>query len=591
MATIYGESLSPLMREIEIMTLESESAYNKIEAMEAMYESLNTSRYMEAEARVLYENGTDEDLYHYYMEAEEEKTNQSGGIVMSIINWFKTQIGKFGNWLAQVCGANNSRMDQLAGQQVEYNKADETLFGTLKTKWGSIVKSINKACQQLEQNAPVASIVVPTLASFGLGFLEGGGLSALLEKGETVTADGSKGKEHAATIEEVNNDCNKLIKRLETLSVKFQNMVNSGVQKVNTKWTVAGDAVVDKAVAKQEAKNQKQTTETPTKESVDMEDFDDVWGLITEKGKNRGKNSRNNKPQNNPANPQTAASGNPAQPAQPDTTTNQNQNQQNNQKNPQATATTLEQNQNPQTTTASTGTSGQAQNQQPAAGNDQQANPQNQNTNSNGNVELTNARKGKIYNQSKKIVDTKNDLTAKGMSQDVVQKAVDNQIQKTVNTARKQKQAQKLDDAGISNAQKILVKIQQLLTFLKMILSATMTGAKDLFSKLCPWVNNNQDNPNANNGNANAGTGNAAPDNTGNTVDNGAGGGEQPQTDQNVGNASARDGLDIPGEVINEAKTVNMFGLSDEDMLESSYHSEDELDTAYEMMESIFEKF
>ena len=620
MSVVFRESLSPLMREAEIIRLESESMYNKIEAMERMYESLTESRYMEAEARVLYENGTDEDLYHYYMEAEDSGNKTS--IIQSIVNWFRTQLEKFTAWLGRVCGNKNERLQQLAGTTVKYNKVDKNIFDTLRAKWSGFVAKLKQIASDLESNHPVATKAIPSLVSFGLGLFSGDTVGRERAKQEFIEEDGQVVADDAALGEQVLKDLGGLVNRFDQISQKLLNMRNSGYEKINK---VKNDAL-DSVVAKRNAKTgEEQPEETPAEESA--EDFVDGDYMYEAWGRNPRKKTRSNytapttgtaakntagsepvevKVSNSntgskpiPANTaKPSAKDEPAQPApeqkaapKQDTPPAQNakpaekptntegQTAKPAQPAPEQKAAPKQDTppaQNAKPVEKPANTEGQAAKPEPnqeakpeqTSGNDSATTSDNaegetSSANEDQTTDATNAAGPKSQRAAKKAA--KKQARADGHAEN--QQRLDTQKQNFKDKKAKNKETykQKLSEADLSKTEQLQVVVKTILGMLKEIAATLFNAMPQFFKDTCSWV---------------GGKAKELKDKLISGKGGNESGEETPAEDTGEEEAAA-----------NESASMSIFGLFDQDIMENtSTHTEDEINSGWEMLEAAFDE-
>lgn len=228
MANVYAGYLSSLEKEAEIMFLEQEAEERKIQALMNLHEAALEAKYLEAEAMVLRENGSADDLLLYYREAEEAAGKDKPGIIRKTIDFIRNQISKFLAWLSKVTGKNNERLEELKGQTPTVSKSHFKIINMILGAWDTIHNKLNEWYNQLStRKQEVLSLGTVTFATFGLKDLIGGALKKLKEdptteqhKGEEVAADTEKSRE---VTNKLNVLCDKFNKLLDTLKTTASN--------------------------------------------------------------------------------------------------------------------------------------------------------------------------------------------------------------------------------------------------------------------------------------------------------------------------------------------------------------------------------
>lgn len=228
MANVYAGYLSSLEKEAEIMFLEQEAEERKIQALMDLHEAALEAKYLEAEAMVLRENGSADDLLLYYREAEESASKDKPGIIRKTIEFIRNQISKFLGWLSKVTGKNNERLEELKGQTPTVSKSHFKIINMILGAWDTIHNKLNEWYNQLStRKQEVLSLGTVTFATFGLKDLIGGALKKLKEdptteqqQGEKVAADTEKSRE---VTNKLNVLCDKFNKLLDTLKTTASN--------------------------------------------------------------------------------------------------------------------------------------------------------------------------------------------------------------------------------------------------------------------------------------------------------------------------------------------------------------------------------
>lgn len=218
MANVYAEYLSSLGKEAEIMFLENEAEDQKLYALLSLRDAALEASYLEAEAVVLRENGSADDLLFYYKEAEEEAAKDKPGIVQKLINLIRNQITKFLEWLRKVTGKNNERLNTLKGTEQTVSKAHFKIIGTLLNAWDTIHNKINDWYNQLStRKQEILSLGSITFMTFGLKELGKDALEKLKNDKSTETVPGDEVVKRTEESEKVEGTLHKLMGKFEDL--------------------------------------------------------------------------------------------------------------------------------------------------------------------------------------------------------------------------------------------------------------------------------------------------------------------------------------------------------------------------------------
>lgn len=235
MANVYAGYLSSLEKEAEIMFLEQEAEERKIQALMDLHEAALEAKYLEAEAMVLRENGSADDLLLYYREAEEAAGKDKPGIIRKTIDFIRNQISKFLAWLSKVTGKNDERLGELDNQSPNVSKSHCKIISMILGAWDTIHNKLNEWYNQLStRKQEVLSLGTVTFATFGLKDLMGSALDKLKNDTTTEQQDGKKISNDTKKARDVSNIlsglCDKFNKLLDTFKTTAQNAHADAVQ-------------------------------------------------------------------------------------------------------------------------------------------------------------------------------------------------------------------------------------------------------------------------------------------------------------------------------------------------------------------------
>ena len=126
MSTLYNEYLTGAEREAAIIVAESEAQFTKLNILfEAVDATLEANMYA-AEAKVLAENGTYEDLTMLYTEAEKDASQKKQGLIATILNAIGNLFASIGKFLNEKFGKKlenlNNIPDEVKNVPVEMEK-------------------------------------------------------------------------------------------------------------------------------------------------------------------------------------------------------------------------------------------------------------------------------------------------------------------------------------------------------------------------------------------------------------------------------------------------------------------------------------
>lgn len=218
MANVYAEHLSSLGKEAEIMFLENEAEDRKLYALLSLRDAALEASYLEAEAVVLRENGSADDLLFYYKEAEEEAAKDNPGIVRKLINLIRNQITKFLDWLRKVIGKNDERLNTVKGTEQTVSKSHFKIIGTILNAWDTIHNKINDWYNQLStRKQEILSLGSVTFMTFGLKELGKEALDKLRNDKSTEKVPGDAVAAQTKKAQKVDGTLHKLMGKFEDL--------------------------------------------------------------------------------------------------------------------------------------------------------------------------------------------------------------------------------------------------------------------------------------------------------------------------------------------------------------------------------------
>ena len=106
MNAIYNEYMNDFEREAEIMLATSTAQMKKINLLFEAVDATLEANMLSAEAKVLTENGTYDDLVMLYTEANAEAGKAKEGILQKLINFVSTLFTNIGNLIGRIFGKN-----------------------------------------------------------------------------------------------------------------------------------------------------------------------------------------------------------------------------------------------------------------------------------------------------------------------------------------------------------------------------------------------------------------------------------------------------------------------------------------------------
>ena len=143
MNALYNEYLTGAEREAAIIVAESDAQFAKLNILLESVDATLKANMLVAEAKVLAENGTYDDLTMLYKEATAEATEKKRGIIATIINAIGTLFSKIGNFLNSKFGKQLENLNNIP-ETVEVDKGLKTRFEFFKKAWDFLKAPIDK---------------------------------------------------------------------------------------------------------------------------------------------------------------------------------------------------------------------------------------------------------------------------------------------------------------------------------------------------------------------------------------------------------------------------------------------------------------
>ena len=222
MSILYNEYMSSEERELEILLTESEVVATKLDLLFESVDVTLEANMLAAEAKVLRENGTYEDLTMLYKEAAEEANAKKKGLIASLFEAIGQAIRSLGEWIMGVFDKNmDKEIDENVGPngvQVEKEVIDAA------TQISTIMKdleTIQQAADGEDVAGAVAAIPVVTkwydfFKTHKKGTIVAGAATAAAAGGVTMAiVKKDKLKEMINTAKGFIPKANKLIDRLK----------------------------------------------------------------------------------------------------------------------------------------------------------------------------------------------------------------------------------------------------------------------------------------------------------------------------------------------------------------------------------------
>ena len=159
MKALYNEYLTGANREAAIIIAESDAEIAKLNVLFEAVQAKKEADMLAAEAKVLTESGTYDDLTMLYTEAEAEANEKSGGILRSIWNAIKKFFAKIKNFFTGKSTddiPDEVELDKETAARIESADEKMSLFNSIATKFSS--------GDYAGVLADVAKLVIPTAA-------------------------------------------------------------------------------------------------------------------------------------------------------------------------------------------------------------------------------------------------------------------------------------------------------------------------------------------------------------------------------------------------------------------------------------------
>ena len=139
MSSLVNGYLTGAERELDIIIKESDAKFMKLNALYDMVDTTIEADFLAAEATVMKESGTYDDLTDLYTEAVEKGAEKKRGIIGTIINGIMNLIDKIKNSVLKIFGKDGSKMPNPEGNAKAPQETEEKV-GMIK-KLASAVKS------------------------------------------------------------------------------------------------------------------------------------------------------------------------------------------------------------------------------------------------------------------------------------------------------------------------------------------------------------------------------------------------------------------------------------------------------------------
>lgn len=143
MNALYNEYLTGAEREAAIIVAESDAQFAKLNILLESVDATLKANMLVAEAKVLAENGTYDDLTMLYKEATAEANEKKRGIIATIINAIGTLFSKIGNFLTSKFGKQLENLNNIP-ETVEVDKGLKTRFEFFKKVWDFLKAPVDK---------------------------------------------------------------------------------------------------------------------------------------------------------------------------------------------------------------------------------------------------------------------------------------------------------------------------------------------------------------------------------------------------------------------------------------------------------------
>ncbi len=168
MNSLYNEYLTGAEREAAIIVAESDAQLAKLNVLFEAVDATLEANMLVAEAKVLTENGTYDDLTMLYKEAGEEAATKKKGILATIVEAIAKFFGKIGDFIKSKFGKNvEQKVNELPEDEVKLDKSFLDKINVFKKGWDLLKGSVEKIkAGNFESLADVAKAWAPIATAF-----------------------------------------------------------------------------------------------------------------------------------------------------------------------------------------------------------------------------------------------------------------------------------------------------------------------------------------------------------------------------------------------------------------------------------------
>lgn len=155
MNAIYNEYMTDIEREAEVIITSANANMKKIDLLFEAVDATLEANMLAAEAKVLAENGTYDDLIMLYTEANNEAVKNKEGILQTLINAISTLFTNIGNFIRSIFGKNVEQALANAPDSIELDPETEKEMNFIQKAWNFIAEPFEKIANQEQLNLSV----------------------------------------------------------------------------------------------------------------------------------------------------------------------------------------------------------------------------------------------------------------------------------------------------------------------------------------------------------------------------------------------------------------------------------------------------
>ena len=251
MSILYNEYLTGSERELEVIFAESEAQYAKLNVLFETVEAKREADMLAAEAKVLAENGTYDDLEMLYTEADKEANAKSGGIIKKFFQWVADTFAKISKWINEKLNKEADQLTQVAEsllqdgadslfEQAKVSGDNQKIYNGIEglfEKYNSTLKALRSASNTMtdfyrQTMMETAIESKESLSSVGITFAKDGTASVDIEKMKVTDL---------TTLENLFGSKSEFVNKIGFLSDRISNNAEANIESLSSAYNAGGN--------------------------------------------------------------------------------------------------------------------------------------------------------------------------------------------------------------------------------------------------------------------------------------------------------------------------------------------------------------